>query len=179
MFTKVNRWIFVGLAILTVLAFAALSAPEQASAAPMINEPADNSCLSCHENLYYLHDAGCWYCMADVHKDRCTDCHEGNAASFKLEESHIGMLRHPQENDGAKCKECHAADVDARLDAFDAKGGFEQVIQPVAYTPHQPVELGFPETAKSNLAEKLPWAAGGIVIFGFWLALVLHPPHKP
>lgn len=180
MFTKTNHWIFAGLAVLFIVAFAALSMTEQASAAPMGTAgPADNSCLSCHEDLYYLHDTGCWYCMVDAHRDRCIDCHEGNAASFKAEESHVGMLRHPHENDGAKCKQCHIEEVDARLDTFDDKGGFEKVIKPIAYTPVQTAELGFPETAESGVAEKLPWVIGSVVLFGFWLALVLLSPRKP
>jgi nitrate/TMAO reductase-like tetraheme cytochrome c subunit len=178
MFTKTNRWIFAGFAILFIVAFAALSMTEQASAAPTTTN-STNSCLSCHEDLYYLHDTGCWYCMADAHRDRCTDCHEGNAASFKVEESHVGMLRHPQENNGAKCRQCHAEDVDARLDTFDSKVGFEKVIEPIAYTPVQPTALGFPETAQPGIAEKLPWVAGGVALFGFWLALVLLSPKKP
>ncbi|NWG08027.1 MAG: hypothetical protein HXY35_15225 [Chloroflexi bacterium] len=178
MFTKPNRWIFTGLAFLFIVAFATLNLTERASAAPMMKNSADNSCLSCHEELYYLHDTGCWYCMVDAHRDRCIDCHEGDSAAFKAEESHIGMLEHPQENDGAKCRECHAEDVNARLATFDSKGGFEQVIKPVAYTPVQPAELGFPETVEQGVAEKLPWAAGGIALFGFWLALVLLSPKK-
>lgn len=178
MFTKINRWIFAGLVIVLIVAFTALSMPAQASAAPAMKST-DNSCLSCHEDLYYLHDSGCWYCMTDVHKDRCTDCHEGNPAVFKAEDAHIGMLRHPQENNSAKCQQCHTEDVQARLDTFDSKGGFESVLEPAAYTPAQAVEVGFPETAKPNIAEKLPWVAGGIVFFGFWLALVFLSPQKP
>lgn len=180
MFTKVNRWIFAGLATLVIVSFAVLTAPERAFAAPTMKNPAENSCLSCHEDLYYLHDAGCWYCMTDAHKDRCTDCHEGNPDVFKMEESHIGMLRHPQENNGAKCQECHAVDTQNRIDVFAVRrGGYTPVISDVAYTPVQAVETGFPETARPNMAEKLPWMAGAVVIFGLWLALVLHSPQKP
>ena len=105
MFTKTNRWIVCFDVSLLVVLAAIFSLPVQASA--QTAGTSDNSCLTCHEDLYYLHDTGCWYCMTEAHKDRCVDCHEGNPTSMKVEESHLGMLAHPQENDGAKCLECH------------------------------------------------------------------------
>jgi len=169
---KTIRLMIVLLAFLIGASFAVISAPEQALAAQQI-DVTSNSCLTCHENLYYLHDSGCWYCMIDAHKYRCTDCHEGNPTASKEEEAHFGFLPHPQENDGAKCKQCHTEGLQARINTFAVeRGGFEEVIEPVAYVPAQPVETGFPETAQPGFAEKLPWVAGAVVLFGFWLALV-------
>jgi hypothetical protein len=176
---RFNSLTLAALAILFVITFAVVSAPGQVSAAPIMINSIENSCLSCHEDLYYLHDTGCWYCMTDVHKDRCTDCHEGNATSYKEEEAHLGLLRHPQENDGAKCKQCHTEDFKQRLDTFDAKVGFDPAVETVAYVPAHTVETGFPETEPQELADKRPWAAGAIVLFGFWLALVVFSPKKP
>jgi len=31
----------------------------------------------------------------------------------------------------------------------------------------------------NRIAKNLPWAAGGVVLFGLWLALVLASPLKP
>ena len=118
MFTKFFHWILVAVVFIAALAFWALTLPTEAFALKPAFVTTDNSCLSCHEDLYYLHDSGCWYCMTEAHKDRCTDCHEGNPTAFKEKEAHIGFLRHPQENNGAKCRECHAEDLQARLDKF-------------------------------------------------------------
>jgi len=169
---KTIRLMIVLLAFLFGASFAVISVPAQALAAQQV-EVTSNSCLTCHENLYYLHDSGCWYCMTDAHKYRCTDCHEGNSTAIKEEDAHFGVLPHPQENDGAKCKQCHTEGLQARIDIFAVeRGGFETVVEPVAYVPTQSVETGFPETAQPTLAEKLPWVAGAFVLFGLWLALV-------
>jgi hypothetical protein len=172
---KVTRWFFV----LTFILFVGmlLTLPAQASAAQSVGA-SDNSCLTCHEDLYYLHDMGCWYCMTPVHKDRCTDCHEGNPTSMKVEESHLGMLPHPQENNGAKCLECHEqADLQNRLTSFDTNGGFDEVIYAEAYTPSSKANSGFPEAAEPMIEWK--WAIGASVLFGLWLLLVLFSPLKP
>jgi hypothetical protein len=178
MSAKNTRLTILLLAFFLIAAFAVLSAPKQAFAAHPTDVDA-NSCLSCHEDLYYLHDEGCWYCMTDAHKDRCVDCHLGNPAAFKEEDAHFGLIAHPQENDGAQCKQCHAEDFQARIDTFAIEsGGFAEVIEPVAYTPAQPAETGFPATEPPGISAKLPWVAGAVVLFGFWLALVLFSPHK-
>jgi hypothetical protein len=177
MFTKTNRWMFLLTISLLVVLAAIFSLPAQASA--QMAGTSDNSCLTCHEDLYYLHDTGCWYCMSPVHKDRCIDCHEGNPTTMKAKESHLGMLAHPQENNGAKCLECHEqADLQNRLTTFDAKnGGFDTVIKAEAYTPPVEAESGFPEVAEPMIEWK--WAVGASILFGLWLVLVLFSPLKP
>lgn len=90
------------------------------------------------------------------------------------------MISHPQENNGEKCLECHMAeDAQMRLVKFESMAGFDTVIQPAAYTPVEPVATGFPAVAEPSSFKKLPWMIGGIVLFGFWLALALLSPHKP
>jgi hypothetical protein len=179
MFTKTNRWIFVLTVSLLVVLTAVFSLPVQASA--QTAGTSDNSCLTCHEDLYYVHDTGCWYCMTEAHKDRCVDCHEGNLTSMKVEESHLGMLAHPQENDGAKCLECHKQDeLAGALNTFDANGGFDVVIKAESHAPDYQVEAGFPEVEEvSPLVANWKWLAGASVLFGLWLVLVLFSPLKP
>jgi hypothetical protein len=174
---QVTRWFFV----LTLFLFVGmlLSLPTQASAA----QPADtfeNSCLTCHEDLYYLHDSGKLYCLT-AHTDRCIGCHTGNADTMKKEESHLGLIAHPQENNGAKCKECHTMqDVQVRLTKFEDKGGFDEVIEPAAYSPAVESESGFPDLADVNpIIENWKWATGAFILFGLWLVLVLGSPLKP
>jgi hypothetical protein len=173
------RWIFVSTVSLLAALAAIFSLPAQASA--QTAETSDNSCLTCHEDLYYLHDTGCWYCMTEPHKDRCVDCHEGDPTSMKIEDSHLGMLAHPQENGGAKCLECHEqADLQNRLSAFDVRGGFDKVVRPEAYIPSAQAEAGFPAAEEvSPLAANWKWLISGIAAFGIWLILVLFSPLKP
>lgn len=178
MSAKTARWMFALLATLLVVSFAVMSMPDQASAAPSTDE-VSNSCLSCHEDQYYLHDTGCWYCLT-AHKDRCAGCHEGNPAAVKAEGAHLGMILHPQENNGEKCLDCHTAeDAQMRLVEFESIKGFDTVIRPVAYVPAEPAAAGFPEIAEPSPLKNLPWVVGGIALFGFWLTLVLMSSQKP
>jgi hypothetical protein len=109
--------------------------------------------LSCHEDLYYLHDTGKWYCITE-HADRCTNCHDGQEPAPNQEE--------------------------ARLAQFASLGGFKTIHETVSYVPAVSVETGLAEPAgTSRLVEALPWAIGGIFVFGFWLILVLLSPMKP
>ncbi len=178
MFTQTVRWIFVLTASLFVTLAATIRQPEQASA--QIADVSDNSCLTCHEDLYYNHDEGCWYCMTEAHKDRCVDCHEGNPASMKVDEAHLGMLPHPQENGGAKCLECHEqGDLARVLNTFEASAGFDKVVKTDAFTTAVAAQPGFPEIAPTTPTLDRKWIVGAFVAFGLWLALVLFSPLKP
>lgn len=173
MLPKTNRRILVFSVLALVMLFGALSLPVQASAV-QVSEPVSNSCLTCHEDLYYLHDTGCWYCMSEPHKDRCTDCHAGNPSAVKEEEAHVGLLAHPQENGGAKCLECHTPeDAQMGMAKFESIQGFDTVIKAKSYVPSQPVKTGFPVTTEKNpFTDNLGWLAFGVLMFGVWLALV-------
>lgn len=180
MSTQFKRWMFVLAATVLALVFLAVaSRPVPVSAAPSTGETA-NACLTCHEDQYYLHDSGCLYCLTD-HADRCVDCHEGDAASMKKETAHAGLLVRPQENNGAKCQECHSPEeTQARLAKFASEQGFDVVVKARPYTPSVPLQSGFPDLPQANpLSETWPWLAGAFVLFGVWLALVLFSPMKP
>ena len=179
MLTKTNRWIFALTVTLFVVLFGMLSRPVQVSAA-QATDSTPNSCLTCHEDLYYLHDTGKLYCLTD-HTDRCASCHEGNAAVMNKEQSHQGLIAHPQENNGEKCLECHTQqDAQTRLATFESEGGFGTVIKADAYTPPMEVAAGFPDVPEANsFVGKLPWLAGALVLFGFWLILFFSSPQKP
>lgn len=178
MSAKTARWMFSLLATMFLVLFAVMSMPEGASAAPSTDE-VSNSCLICHEDLYYLYDTGKWYCITE-HQDRCTNCHEGDPTAFNKEMSHQQLIAHPQQNNGEKCLDCHTAeDAHMRMAEFESVAGFDTVIRPVAYVPAEPVATGFPEIAEPSPFESLPWMIGGIVLFGFWLVLVFLSPQKP
>ena len=178
MLAKTNYWIFVLIATLFVGLFVMLSLPVQVSAAQM-DVSSINSCLTCHEDLYFLHDSGKYYCITE-HKDRCVNCHEGNADVMNLEEAHQGLIAYPQKDNGAKCQQCHTQDAPARLAKFASLGGYKTVIEASPYTPSSPLVAGFPDVSEPNqVLENLPWLVGALVLFGIWLMLVLFSPLKP
>jgi hypothetical protein len=178
MFTMNKRWILILSVFIFLFLLAVLILPRGASAAPSM-DPKSNSCFSCHEDLYYLHDLGKYYCITE-HKDRCVNCHEGDANVMKKDESHTGLITHPQKDNGAKCQQCHPEDTQARLTTFASLGGYKPVMEAVSYTPSNTIESGFPETTESNtLSENLPVVALGILLFGLWLVLVFVSPQKP
>jgi len=179
MLTKPVHRIFVLTTALLIVLLAMLSLPARASAEGP-TDAVENSCLSCHENLYYLYDTG-RHCCITAHKDRCVNCHEGNATAMKKEESHLGLIVHPQENNGEKCLECHTTEVvQTRLAEMASTVGFDTVIKAEPYTPSVQVAAGFPGVAEANqFQEKLPWIAGALTLFGLWLLLVLFSPTKP
>ncbi len=176
MFPKLNRWTILFLPILLLAAWTIW--PLNVSAAQVAAPPPTNSCLTCHEDLYYLHDTGKWYCITE-HKDHCVDCHEGNASVMDKKDSHQGLVAHPQQNNGEKCQECHPGDSQARLTTFASLGGYKTITDTRLYAIHEAEAGAFPIVSETTLAEKWPWLMGGVVAFGFWLTLVLFSPMKP
>ncbi len=177
MLSKSSRWLFFAFVFIAIFAAGALTLPKEVLAFKPAPFTADNSCLSCHEDLYYLHDTGCWYCMSDAHKDRCDDCHEGNPSAVQEEVAHIGLLKHPQENAAAKCLECHSTEeTTLLLEKFKSNQGFDAVIRAKAYTPSVPAKTGFPDIAEANpFMDNLGWLVFAILLFSAWLFLVLKP----
>jgi len=180
MFTHFTRWSsFLIVALFAVLIAAGFSQPVQASPAPQVDS-LSNSCLTCHENQYYLYDTGSSSCLAD-YKDRCVNCHGGDASVMKKEDSHAGLVLHPQENDGAKCKDCHTEQVtQAGLIKFEADHGYATVIQAEAYTPIADTVLGAPDVEETNpITENSHWLIVFAALSGVLLALVILSPTKP
>lgn len=175
MFATNSRWIVVLSMTLFAMMILGFSQPADVHAAVNF-QTADNSCLTCHEELYYLHDTGCWYCLSEPHRDRCTDCHEGNASAFTQETAHLGLLVHPQENNGEKCLECHdTTEAQARMTNFESKQPFDVVLQVEPYTPATTVRTGPPQVDESNpFTSNLGWLAFAFVMFGVWLLLALR-----
>lgn len=172
------RWIGLMLMAGMLTFFIWLSRPDVVFAAAA--KEVTNSCLSCHEDLYYLYDTGSLYCLTS-HTDRCAGCHQGNPVILIKEDAHAGLLAHPQGNQGAKCRECHTAqETQKRISEFTSKsGGFDTVINSPAYTPSVETSTDFPRVAEAiPLVENWPWLLGEVVFFGLWLYLVLISPLK-
>lgn len=169
---KPNYWIVALTTTLFVVLSQFIILPVEASAAPLADS-GTNSCLTCHEDLYYLHDMGKYYCLT-VHADRCVNCHQGNPAVVNEEASHQGLIAYPQRENGQKCSQCHTQDAQARLDEFASVAGYKSIIKASPYTPATEVTGGFPVVSEPNsFRNRLPWLAGTITLFGLWLVLVL------
>lgn len=93
------------------------------------------TCIKCHEDLYFLHDTGNWFCIRESPM-RCVDCHGGNPTSLNKEESHTNRKAHPILNeDVSKCQECHPEKCDERVAKFDQVAGISKVLVAVPYQP--------------------------------------------
>jgi hypothetical protein len=176
---KPNRW-FVALTTTLLIAAALIfSLPTQVVYAVPLADSNSNTCLACHEDLYYLHDTGKYYCLTE-HADRCVNCHQGDSTVLNKEASHQGLVAFPQKDNGQKCRQCHTQDAQARLDKFASLAGYKPVIEAQPYTPVKETTRGFPAVSETNaFIKNLPWVAGAFVLFGLWLALVMRSSLKP
>ena len=164
--------IFFAVLVMGILIAVLFTIQASASQARFQDSGNESSCLTCHEDLYYLHDTGKIYCLT-VHEDHCTNCHDGDSSVMDKEQSHLGLIAYPQKDDGAKCQECHTQDAQKRLATFASLGGYQKVVETIPYTPVNTVTEAFPDLHEPNpIIARLPWVVGAFVTFGLWLALV-------
>jgi hypothetical protein len=146
---------------------------------PPALETRDN-CMNCHENLYFLHDTGNWYCLREAPMT-CTQCHGGNPSALTQEEAHTGRAAHPVINeDISKCQECHPEKCYERVELFSQVAGIDEVLVAAPYTPFPLVEesAAVPfqdrqehQTTWINLLEILPIvlvAGAALIIYGLY-----------
>lgn len=76
-----------------------------------------NGCVTCHENLYYLHDTGKNFCLC-AEEMTCTCCHGGNPQTHDETEAHQGMELYPVEGENQVCQNCHLSDSSDRIQEF-------------------------------------------------------------
>jgi len=115
--------------------FVVLVLPIEVHADDPVPLPENGTCISCHEDLYYLHDTGKWFCLNESPMT-CVDCHGGNPNTFDKDLAHSRRVAHPIINDDVtKCQQCHPAECDTRVKLFDQKAGTGKVIVAVPYTP--------------------------------------------
>jgi len=91
----------------------------------------DESCISCHESLYQLHDTGKWYCLCEV-KARCTFCHGGIVGAYDEQTAHEGMIAKPIQTTESVCQSCHPNDYQTRVSKFVARAGLSATPCPTA-----------------------------------------------
>jgi len=105
-----------------------------AQTSPLLTE--NKNCINCHENLYFLHDTGKWFCIKESPM-QCIDCHGGNPNAITQNKAHANRKAHPIINgDVTKCQECHPEECDGRVIKFDQQAGISKVL---IAEPYQPV----------------------------------------
>lgn len=146
----------------------AISAPVIVHADDPINNFDNGYCVSCHENLYYLHDTGKWFCLNESPMT-CTDCHGGNPETLDKDLAHTQRAAHPIINDDVtKCQQCHPEECYDRVELFDQTAGIGEVLVANPYTPSFYTEYtGFP------LVEKKQKESGNVLIFWEIISLTM------
>ena len=169
---------FTGFTLLVVSLFLATPAYAQAS-----DQDVDNgNCITCHEDLYFLHDTGNWFCIRESPMP-CVACHGGDPTATTQEGAHYDRSAHPIiEGDISRCQECHV-DSDECCECvskFDKVAGIKQVKQasPIPVSNASDSIPGLPEIEEQEsvdslaILEILPL----VVIVG--LALIFYIAHK-
>lgn len=156
------------------LAVAAAPGSAQADRPAALN--GDSSCLACHENLYYLHDTGKWFCLnqPDMH---CVYCHGGDDTTLDQAAAHLNRAAHPiVGDDTATCQTCHTDSCAEHVRLFDRLAGINHNIR--VASPFEPVTTiaeAPPAVAPEAAPSALPWLLAGLALIavgagGLWLA---------
>ena len=120
------------------------------------NYEANDNCIKCHENLYFLHDTGNWYCLRESPMT-CTECHGGDPSALTQEQAHVGRAAHPVINeDISKCQECHPMECNERVNMFNQVAGISEVKVAAPYRPVLKVETTDLEEFQTR-QETSPW----------------------
>jgi len=142
--------------------------PVQAQSIPTNGN--EDKCMNCHENLYFLHDTGNWFCVQESPM-RCVDCHGGNPEAVTQETAHLNRAAHPIINeDVSKCQQCHPEECNERVEFFDQTAGISQVRVAEPYTPAYLTEYTAHETLGAQQQEK---QAGGLLVYWEVISLML------
>jgi hypothetical protein len=123
------------------------------------------TCIKCHEDLYFLHDTGNWFCLRESPM-RCVDCHDGDPTSLNKEEAHANRQAHPVLNeDISKCQECHPEKCDEHVAKFDQVAGISKVLVAVPIQPPiAPVTDGSSIESEAEPAKYSNWIAAMEII---------------
>lgn len=129
----------------------------------------DTNCRTCHEDRYFLHDSGKWYCLNET-RVSCMGCHGGNPGAVTKEAAHEGLIARPLANDAAVCQGCHPEDYQERVQIYAAVAGVRPTPRPYsAYTPPTTASTSGEGAGGSKLLrDYLPgaWEAAGLLFLG-------------
>jgi hypothetical protein len=173
----------MGIAFLgCVIAIMTLSIPSRVYAQETPPIPENGTCISCHEDLYFLHDTGNWFCIREAPM-QCVDCHGGDPYTFNQEAAHANRQSHPIINeDVSKCQECHPAECNERVLKFERVAGISDVMVSVPYQPKPTTVLEQPlDTQTGKVVEYPGWvSAREILVLALiaGLALIIYFARK-
>ena len=159
-----------GLAVAALLGIVLLLiAPQPAASQTPISSDAP-TCIRCHEDLYYLHDTGKWFCISKSPM-QCAGCHGGDPTAITKEAAHQHRTAHPIINgDTTTCRQCHVENCAERVSEFDAIAGISPVV-----LVSKPI-VG-PAPAASSVATPMPQAAEEVTPVWNWpVVLVIAIP---
>lgn len=183
MLRKISSTLFTILTLLCVMVLSlSLYIPVEAKTFPVNRN--QNNCVSCHEDLYFLHDTGKWFCLRESPMD-CVDCHGGDPEAITQDTAHLRREAHPVINDDiSKCQECHSEDCEERVETFDQTAGISQILvaRPLAPTnlpnPDGVVTVTMPEQNPNRFLpfwEIIPLTlVSGLVLIIYFVARRRH-----
>ena len=133
-------------------------------------------CISCHEDLYFLHDTGKLFCLNEETPMNCVGCHGGDPTAISKEVAHTNRAAHPIINENvSKCSECHPEQCSERVDIFSREAGISPVIVSQPYKPAFSIsnEQPIPVTGDVQNSRWIPAVAGALFILVVGLALTV------
>jgi hypothetical protein len=129
----------------------------------------ESKCVGCHEDMYYLHDTGKWFCLSEETPMTCTGCHGGDPTATTKEVAHANRAARPIINENtSKCSECHPNQSSERVAIFAKEAGISPVMVSETYKPSyvaaetQPI---IPETGNGQNQGWMPVVAGLLLAF--------------
>ena len=116
-----SRWFLIAAlaGVLTLLTMRTVPAHAQ-----FHTPQAEPKCISCHEDLYFLHDTGKLFCLNEETPMNCVGCHGGDPAAISKETAHANRAAHPIINENvSKCSESHRDSVTSGWRSFAREVG--------------------------------------------------------
>jgi hypothetical protein len=110
------------------------------------------TCISCHENLYLMHDTGKYFCLYESPMN-CVDCHGGDPTATTTELAHYDREDHPViEHEITICQDCHPMDCEEHITRFDQVAGIGNIVEAPAYQPERMAKVSDPIPSRFSRA---------------------------
>jgi hypothetical protein len=169
-----SRWFFIAALVGTLILPAIWTVPVQAQFRTPQAEP---KCISCHEDIYFLHDTGKWFCLNEETPMTCVGCHGGDPAALTKELAHVNRAAHPIINENtSKCSECHPNQSSERVAIFAQEAGISAIRVSEPYKPSHTIAetQPIPVTGNAQTSEWIPAIAGILFIFMIGSILMIY-----
>jgi hypothetical protein len=181
--SKYSRFFMITIsAVLLVLSL--LAVPITANADTPEPPPDNGNCVKCHDDLYYLHDTGKYFCLNESPM-ACMDCHGGNPQATTQDEAHTLRAAHPVINeDITKCQECHPEKCTERVQIFKDMAGISPVMVAAVYVPAVVISepSGMPVEDHEQSSAIILWQEGlvlaAMVIFILTVIFITRYHHR-